>query len=70
MKNRDRSGDEPGPPQMRAELEPARLLAQLVADGLVAPARLAPDTPPPLAPAGVMTLAALLADINQAREDR
>jgi hypothetical protein len=62
--------DKRGLPPLRADPEVIRLLAQPVAEGLIASASLAPDTPPPLPPAGGMTPPELLADIDQSREDR
>jgi len=58
------------PPPQRAEAVSDALLAQAVREGLITPAALPPDTPPPAPPARVMTLAELLADLDQSREDR
>jgi antitoxin (DNA-binding transcriptional repressor) of toxin-antitoxin stability system len=69
--NRDRVVAQLGPPPpQRAESVADEALAQAVREGLVTPAALPPDTPPPAPPAGLMTLHELLADFDQSREDR
>ncbi len=46
------------------------LLARGVREGLITPAVLPPGAPRRASPAGVMTLAELLADLDHLREDR
>jgi antitoxin (DNA-binding transcriptional repressor) of toxin-antitoxin stability system len=58
------------PPPQRAESVTDAVLAQAVREGLITPAALSPDTPPPAPPPGVMTLQELLADLDGSREDR
>ena len=57
------------PPPQRAESVPDVLLAQAVRQGLVTPAALPPGESPH-APPPVMTLAQLLAELDQSRTDR
>ncbi len=69
--DRDRVVAQLGPPPLqRAEAVADVLLAQAVREGLITPAALPPDAPPPEPPAGVMTLEELLADLDQSRADR
>ena len=58
------------PPPQRAEAVSDALLAQAVREGLITPAALPSDTPPPVPPRGIMTLEELLAELDQSREDR
>jgi antitoxin (DNA-binding transcriptional repressor) of toxin-antitoxin stability system len=58
------------PPPQRAESVADAVLAQAIREGLITPAALPPDAPPPVPPTGVMTLQELLADLDQSREDR
>jgi antitoxin (DNA-binding transcriptional repressor) of toxin-antitoxin stability system len=54
------------PPPQRADSVPDVLLAQAVRQGLVTPAALPPGDPPP-APAPIMTLDQLLAELDASR---
>jgi antitoxin (DNA-binding transcriptional repressor) of toxin-antitoxin stability system len=69
ISDRDRIVAQLGPPERGRGSEVAdALLADAVRQGLVAPAALPPGEPP--APPGVMSLEQLLAELDQAREDR
>jgi antitoxin (DNA-binding transcriptional repressor) of toxin-antitoxin stability system len=70
ISDRDQVVAQLGPPEAgRSCTVGDALLADAVRQGLVTPAALPPGEPPP-APPAVMTLAELLADLDQAREDR
>jgi antitoxin (DNA-binding transcriptional repressor) of toxin-antitoxin stability system len=70
ISDRDRVVAQLGPPALgRSSAVADALLADAVRLGLVTPAALPPGEPPP-APPGVMALEQLLAELDQAREDR
>ena len=70
ISDRDRVVAQLGPPEAgRSGGVGDALLAEAVRQGLITPAALPPGEPPP-APPGVMSLAQLLAELDQSREDR
>jgi antitoxin (DNA-binding transcriptional repressor) of toxin-antitoxin stability system len=71
MTDRDRVVAQLGPPPpQRAESVADAVLAEAVREGLITPAALSPDAPPPAPPAGMLTVQELLADLDRSREDR
>jgi antitoxin (DNA-binding transcriptional repressor) of toxin-antitoxin stability system len=70
ISDRDRVVAQLGPPEAGRSGDVAdALLADAVRRGLITPAALPPGEPPP-APPGVMSLEQLLAELDEAREDR